>query len=492
MNFIKKNPYVLLIPFSFITLFIGFYYINHFPDLDTDAYAHYSIARQLYIEGKINPIIHWVWLPLYHYIQIPFIAAGFGITALRFLSLILGLLIPYIIYFYYYKDEFAIKKISFRVSLICITSPIYILMETAAQPEIIFFLLLVLFFIFFDKEKYLLSSIVLGLGVMLRYELWVVPILFIVFYLFRKFLSHFHKFEFIKKRKFILNIIIPLSLMIIWTVIRRITDGVWFYFITETKGFATGVIDATSSGNKLQSMFTDIYYYPAYIPYMLFGPVLFLSLFGLKNIYKNKSIIFISINVLILLFISFSWMTKSSLGLYRHFTILIPFYSFLIGFGVYAVSDYISHRLHTVLKKTEFETIRRRTSFILILSVVLSQVFMLYVWSSAWLDYSKQTFGERIKTAEFIKTLPQESIIYTDEASVEILSNIEMSRFKRFWLTTDLALDNIQKDFYDNKTFYIVSWSDRIEKYKQFGNIIYTSTVDKVYNKPLQVLKAGK
>src|SRR5260370_39001027 len=45
------------------------------PDVDTDAYAHHMIARAILADPR-DLACHWVWLPLFHYAQVPLVAVG--------------------------------------------------------------------------------------------------------------------------------------------------------------------------------------------------------------------------------------------------------------------------------------------------------------------------------------------------------------------------------------------------------------------------------
>lgn len=466
---------------------ISILYIQNIPDLDSDAYAHLSIARQSLTEGKINPVIHWVWLPLYHYIQIPFIKLGAGITFFRYVSLAVSLIIPYIIFFFFRKKfiEQSFINIPLILSFLCITSPLFILIGTAAQPEAIFCLFVILFLILFDMEKYFFSSVVLALGVLLRYEMWTIPFLIMLLIVLKTIFPRINFPLFRKNKLILLNIILPFLLMIVWTFVRRISDGNWFYFILETKGFAEDVMKTNAGESSFIKILSDLIYYPVYIPYMLSGPVVILGLFGIKRAFKNTSVFYFSVYILLLLFISLSWTVKSSLGLYRHFNVIVPFYAVLISCGLFSFADLFGK----FFKKISSENTKKIFLRIPVFIIFVSQFYMLYVWSGGWFNCANRTFNERIQTAEFIKSLPQESEIFTDEASVEILSGLDMNRFRRYWLSTDFASEKVKEKYESKKLFYIVTWESKMEKFQNLGTIIFTSSKDEIYNQAIQVLK---
>src|SRR5271163_4349086 len=69
------------------------------PDIDTDAYAHHMIARAILADPG-DLAVHWVWLPLFHYLQAPFIAAGGTMNGVRWANVALTALLPVVVFRY--------------------------------------------------------------------------------------------------------------------------------------------------------------------------------------------------------------------------------------------------------------------------------------------------------------------------------------------------------------------------------------------------------
>src|ERR1035438_10455106 len=59
------------------------------PDVDTDAYAHHMIARAILADPR-DLAVHWVWLPLFHYLQVPLVALGGTMNDVRWLNVLLA------------------------------------------------------------------------------------------------------------------------------------------------------------------------------------------------------------------------------------------------------------------------------------------------------------------------------------------------------------------------------------------------------------------
>src|SRR5271163_816343 len=67
------------------------------PDVDTDAYAHHMIARAILADPR-DLAVHWVWLPLFHYLQVPLVALGGGMNAVRWVNLALTAMVPFVLF----------------------------------------------------------------------------------------------------------------------------------------------------------------------------------------------------------------------------------------------------------------------------------------------------------------------------------------------------------------------------------------------------------
>ena len=64
-------------------------------------------------------------------------------------------------------------------------------------------------------------------------------------------------------------------------------------------------------------------------------------------------------------------------------------------------------------------------------------------------------FIERYQTVNFIKNLPNDKYIFCDEASVEVLSGLDMHIFNRVWLENKEAAEMISNAVKKNNDVYI-------------------------------------
>ncbi len=69
------------------------------PDIDTDAYAHHMIARAILADPH-DLAVHWVWLPLFHYAQVPLVALGGTMDVVRWINVGLSAALPVVLFAY--------------------------------------------------------------------------------------------------------------------------------------------------------------------------------------------------------------------------------------------------------------------------------------------------------------------------------------------------------------------------------------------------------
>ena len=258
-------------------------------------------------------------------------------AALRFMNLVITAVIPVVLFFHLSKSED--KELpyseSFITAIVCMLFPVLILMGTMAQPEPLFCLTVLLFGIYFSKEKYFLSSVFLTISALLRYEAWVLPpaIIFLVLWT-----AIFRKPGFLKKElqsvKPLISVLLPLTEMGVWTIARYYSEGIWLGFIFLPKDLLTMF---SSQPVHLTADFLFCLRYlllPLIVPYYLAGPIVIMAFFGIRRTLQRQKYSWVILYSVILLFLTLTWIKKSTLGLHRHFAVLVPFYSVLLINGI--------------------------------------------------------------------------------------------------------------------------------------------------------------
>lgn len=483
MHYLRKNIELNILLFTIAAVAVWqILFIYGLPDGDTDAYAHFIIARDIVRNGS-NLSLHWVWLPLFHYIGAFFVFIGSEMQSVRYVNVFVWNAIPLILYFQL-KNKDSVTIIPASAAILTALFPIGVLMGTTAQPEPLFALLILLFIIYFNKGRFITSAFILAASCMLRYEAWAVLIgitLYIVF-------------PIIKEKKFKLSvfgnslsvyfvILLPALTIIIWSVLRYYSDGQWFLFLHGTQKFAT---DALRQNNEISSgiisLLKDLFFYPFWIPFIFTGITVILVPLGFKKFYPENKVMFVT-GISILVFISASWMMKANLGLNRHFASVIPFYSVMSAYGLYFITEYF--KKYNLFKSGK------------IIPLTASVIILIYtvMWMYIWRKNNEASFAEIKPAVSFIsqiyKTEPDKIILFlSNEPVVEVLSKINYKLFDHFWMednqeTVDYIL-NLKKS---NKNFYVIAKS-RLEPFlSKFGVVIFESSQDKMNPDRIIILK---
>src|SRR3984957_2719098 len=147
------------------------------PDIDTDAYAHHMIARAILADPH-DLAVHWVWLPLFHYAQVPLVALGGTMQGVRWLNILLAAALPVALFAYVrrtahsHASRMTSDAIALLAALFAAACPIAMQMGTTAQPEPLFALLMLGVAITYEERRYASCAAMLGAATLLRYEAW--------------------------------------------------------------------------------------------------------------------------------------------------------------------------------------------------------------------------------------------------------------------------------------------------------------------------------
>ena len=451
-------------------------YVIQIPDMDTDAYAHHIIARQILISPKdLN--LHWVWLPLFHYISAGAILLGANLTVIRFANIFLWSLIPVILFFYLNKNpkENTLFK-ALLASLICAISPIGIFMGTTAQPEPLFVLSVIIFCFLFEKEKYFIASVFLAIACMLRYEAWAIVIFFTIYKLILLLRNKKLKVPFNYEQLKIL--ILPAILISAWILLRWKNDGKFLSFLFDTKVFANDALkEENSFSGGIIKFIKDLFFYPVWIPILFMGINYVFVPFGILKTWRENKILVIS-GFSVLIFITLSWILKSNLGLNRHFVSLIPLYAVFTANGVLFLAPFFQNQIFNRISGIRSSLFLTSTKILLIILFITSS-FYLSMWLSIWRDSFRNVFPDREEAAVFLKSLNSNKTIYCNDAIVEVFSNLDYKRFNRTWMDTAPNLGELLKDEANKEgEVYVVTTDDKMKNLNGTGKIVFKSGVN--------------
>lgn len=428
-------------------------------DPDSDAYGHHAIARQILVHPR-DLTVHWVWLPLWHYLQAGAILLGATLQTIRLFNAVLGAAIPILLYEIMrprHRDPAPVIA-----AVVAALSPIGMQMATTGQTEPLFAVLILTVVLALEKEEIALATVAMTLAVILRYESWAVPPALVVYFLIDRG----------KPKKRWAVIVLPAVAVLAWAAIRKPVDGGWFVFLRATREFANA-----ATGSKGSYRLDDLLYYAVHVPWRVVGYPLVLVPFGIIHTIRRDGLRFCAVFGSILAIITLSWMQRSSLGLERHFVVIVPFYAALIANGIVAIGDVVD-RLARRSVEASIHTfgvsgaLRIAAIAGLSVAVVGNTWSILGIWMRDWTNASFGAWPDRREIANRIRDL--DGTIFCDEPTVELLSGVDRRRFDRRMLDDPRARRWIA-DARAEGNVYVATWAVKMLRLDLKGRILARS-----------------
>ena len=441
------------------------------PDVDTDAYAHHMIARAILADPG-DLAVHWVWLPLFHYAQVPLVALGGTMQDVRWLNVALSAALPVVLYAYVLRtaragqSSMAPASTALLAAIIAAACPIVMQMGTTAQPEPLFALLPLGVAITFQERRYGLAAAMLSAAVVLRYEAWasLAAVAFLVavepWWRRRRGLP----VEEDAGRAWIV-VAAPVVLILAWAALRRPVDGQWFGFLRQTREFAN---DATHT--KLGAA-EDAFFYPVWVPLRVMGAVLPLVPFGIVRTVRQQGARFVLVVAACLGFVSLTWVMRSSLGLDRHFVCIVPLYATFAAQGATVIADWVAQRAKRAI-------VGRAVAGALAVALLGGLYVELDVWMGFWRGSIERSWPERTSLGAFVRDLPGVQTIYCDDATLEMLTGLDRRRFDRHWVDDPHTWDLIEDAAHDRGPVYVATWRRKMRGHEAAGDIVFVAGMD--------------
>jgi 4-amino-4-deoxy-L-arabinose transferase-like glycosyltransferase len=412
------------------------------PDLDTDAYGHHSIARRL-ADHPGDFSAHWVWLPLFHYAQALAVRLGATLDSVRIFDALVTAATPFILYAFLRRrsnstpDE-GHDAAPFLAAALCALSPLAMQMGTTGQTEPLFTLGTLVCITCLDTRRWTATALVLSALVLLRYEAWAILPAIVTVQLFDHWM---HRRSIARvslppgderpaSSRWIVTVVLPALAILCWAALRRRADGgQWFWFLRATKDFAheaQGIHGALDRG--VRQLGKDLAYYPVVVPFAVLGWPFLLAPFGAIRTLRREGSRFVFVYLFILAFITWAWLTRSSLGLYRHLTVLVPFYCTLIANGIVAIAR-AAERIAAAHRNARI--VRQLVVSVFALGALALTYRMLESWMADWRDKARTYWPDRRAIAAYLRETPPSTRIFCDEPMIEVLSGVDRRRFDR-------------------------------------------------------------
>lgn len=429
------------------------------PDTESDAYAHHVLARRVLLEPG-NPRVHWVWLPLFHWLSAAVIRLGGAMDSLRVANAV-ALAVPPLLVARQVERACGARPdgagwpfTPWLAGALVALHPWVTTIGATAQNEPLFLVLLASLSFALAAGALGVAGALLAALVLLRYEGWAVLLGLGAALL----LPGRERLFGARPVRGALLTLGPAALAIVgWSAVRVGAGEAPLAYLRDTHQF---VQDARHDHLTLGEALGKLPYYPAYLPYKSFGLPVLLAILGVVPMARTMGPAFVAPYGACLAFVTATWMTGGQLGLLRHFVSSVPLFAAAIAFGVAEVARRASDP--------------RAPVFAAFLALVLEGRHLRDsfrhehgVVAAAWPD--------RRAVVDAVKALPPGARVVCDEPTVEILAGLPIAGTKRWW-ASDPSFEAWVRDYAaEGQPVYLAIVRARLQDPNAFGEPRITS-----------------
>jgi hypothetical protein len=446
------------------------------PDIDTDAYAHHMIARAILADPR-DLAVHWVWLPLFHYAQVPLVALGGGMEVVRWANVALAAALPVVLFSYVARTArpgpawMAPEAVALLAALFAAGCPIAMQMGTTAQPEPLFALLVLGFAIAFEKRSYVAAAALLGAAVMLRYEAWAALVAAGALLALDSLPSRHAKRAKEGWRRWLV-VAVPVAVILAWAALRHPVDGRWFGFLRQTQDFATDALHVSPDSHRglaarATALARDALYYPVFVAIRVLGAAMLLVPFGVARTVRQQGARFVVVLAACLGFVTLSWVRRAMLGLDRHFVCVVPLYATFAAQGAAAIADRTALLVRRVARHRTAALGGRAVAGMVACLALGVLAVQLTVWMGFWRASIQQGWPERAAIATYLRSLPGTPVVFCDEATIEIPSGLDRHRFDRHWVDDPHTWDLVERAARERGVAYVATWRRKLRGHER-------------------------
>ncbi|MEO8184266.1 MAG: hypothetical protein ABI895_36055 [Deltaproteobacteria bacterium] len=427
------------------------------PDPDTDAYGHYVIARQ-FLETPFDLQIHWVWLPLYHLLLAAGVAVGATLDHVRYANAVLSAGTPILLWWGLGRlaqqhQPDGPRGLPALAALFAAAAPIAIVMGTTAQPESCFALLLLAAALGLTLGRFGWAALALAALVLLRYEAWAAAASVGAVLLWRRLRGA------PLSRGALACGFAPLLSVGAWAVLRRLDGAIWFDFLRKNQSFAEAARAHSAA---------PLVNWPELARALEAAPLgawllaLGCLLCGVGRMWRATGGWFVVLPLSIAGFLALGWVTRSHLGLARHWVGLVPFAATAVAYGIAQLSEWLG-RLRTQARGPVFALLGALALGLELRSLELPLAH--------WRERTAAALPDRRAAGRFLRSLPASALILCDDAPAEVLSELPRARFARDYLGAD-AVGEVQK-WARSRDVVVLSSVERLSKALPLGEVVF-------------------
>jgi hypothetical protein len=358
------------------------------------------------------------------------------------------------------------EGVALLAGLFAAACPIAMQMGTTAQPEPLFALLVLGCAIAFERAAWGTAAALLGAAVMLRYEAWAVLATAAALLAFDAVWGRGRRRP--MSWRALLVVAVPLALIVGWAALRRPVDGKWFGFLRQTQDFANEALrqkSVLSAGVK--TLARDALYYPVFVPLRVLGGAMVLVPFGVARTVRDQGARFVLLLAAPLGFVSLSWITRAMLGLDRHFVCIVPLYATFAAQGAASMADAAARLGRHLMGPRGAALWGRSVAGLLACGALAGLAVQLDVWMGFWRASVARGWPERTAIAAYLRSLPSGSVVFCDEATIEIPSGLDRRRFDRHWIDDPHTWDLIQQTARERGAVYVATWRRKLQGHER-------------------------
>jgi hypothetical protein len=261
------KPVRLLASVAAAMLALRLGWVLAFREIDSDAYGHFSIAMAAW-RDPTNLAVHWVWLPLFHYVVGALAAVGVTFRGLRFVDATLATAGPFLLYATL-RARRVPEDAALLGALVFAVAPLPTILGQSAQPETLFSVAILVTAWAAAKDRPALAGLALTVACFLRYEAWggvaALAIHGLVATATRR-----------PRPPWVL-VAIPAAAILAYVLLRWHADGRLLEFVRGTRDITQVQVA------RPEWTLREIVSFPIVMPYYVFGPAVLLVPFGLRT-----------------------------------------------------------------------------------------------------------------------------------------------------------------------------------------------------------------
>jgi hypothetical protein len=345
-------------------------------------------------------------------------------------------------------------------------APLSLLMGTTAQPEPTFALLLLGATLLLGEQRWGWAALVLSALVLLRYEAWAaaasVAALLVLLRWSRAGAELCAATALARPftRGRLACVMAPALVVLGWAALRRLDGGSWFDFLQLNQRFAEDALSRMARPSPLQQL-RELWQQLPELAWVL--PLL--GLCGVPRLVQRTSVWFAVVPLAVAAFLLLGWLLRSHLGLSRHWVGLIPFAAAAVAHGCAQCQSWMER----VLPRSGALAF---AALALLLSTQLAR--HLPAPLASWQRHTAAALPEHREAARFLRSLPQDTQLWCDDAAAEVLSQLPAERFVRKYLGHD-ALAQLRQ--WQSEEVVVLSQAQRLQGVLPFAQLLHGNPV---------------